>query len=287
MKLNAMALTAGTGSRLVPFTLSLAKPAIPFFGVPMVYHALRHLQGLDINTMVANLHHRPDDIKKVLSKGDLPYKIIFSDEVNHLLGTGGGVSKAREHLETADHFLIFNGDEVFLPTVANFLSVAYEQHRQNKNLATLITINHKEVGLSLGGAWVDENNQVVRFSKKKVAGLSGLHYIGYAFLSRNVFKYFSEDLVMEDLLYETLTKAMAVGERVYAFKTNGLWYETGNAKSFLNGTEKLIDQLKFNNTTEWAKTYIRFLQKHKPFSYVVEKLSPDYEKSLQQFLNSI
>lgn len=287
MKLNAMALTAGTGSRLVPFTLSLAKPAIPFFGVPMVYHALRHLQGLDIKTMVANLHHRPDDIKKVLSSADFPYELIFSDEVNHLLGSGGGISKAREHLETCDHILVFNGDEVFLPTTSNFLATAFEHHCKNKNLATLITINHKEVGLSLGGAYVDEHNQVVRFSKKKIHGLTGLHYIGYIFLSRDIFKYFSEELVEENLLYETLTKAMAVGERVYAFKTTGHWYETGNAKSFLHGTEKLIEQLKFNNNTEWAKAYVRFLQKHKPFSYVVEKLSPDYEKSLQQFLNSI
>lgn len=215
-------------------------------------------------------------------------KTELSDELAKILGSGGAISKARHLLETTEDFLVVNGDEVFLPLKGDVLVTAFNHHRETGNLATLITMEHKSVGKTLGGAWVDKENRVREFNKKPVRGLHGLHYTGYAFLNRRIFKYCRASFIEENLLYDILTRAMREGdETVYAFKAFGHWFETGNPTDFIQATDRLLDLLQKETDSEWIRLFNEFLAANKPFEFMIEKDHPRTEKRLASYLDTL
>ena len=64
----AMLLAAGRGVRMQPLTRTLAKPAIPVLGDPMIVHGLRAIAGGAVHTVVVNLHHRSEDVVRAVKR---------------------------------------------------------------------------------------------------------------------------------------------------------------------------------------------------------------------------
>lgn len=287
MKLNVMALTAGLGTRMAPHTNKLAKPAIPFLGVPLLLHALRPTESLVVSKLVVNLHHRPGDIQKVCERIKDRYFINYSDETAKILGSGGAITKAQQWLETEDHFLIVNGDEVFVPSTADFMATAYQHHISSRNLATLITMDHPEVGKKFGGVWCDQEHRVVQFSKKPVPETTGLHYTGYAFFSKRIFEYCTKPAIEENLLYDILGRALAAKEKIYAFKTVANWFETGNPVDFIRATERMIALYEKNPTSELSRNLAKFLRANQPWSVLVESGFSTTLSKVNKLLESI
>lgn len=286
MSFAVMALTAGLGTRLAPYTNSMAKPAIPFLGVPLVRHALRHIHSLSVERLVANLHYRPDDVRSALQNfGDYP--IYFSDEIAKIRGSGGAVWHARSLLESFENVLLVNGDEVLLPMDVDFLREVYDIHLRDKNLATIVTMENPEVGRKFGGVYVDQSSKVIQFSTSAIAGLKGLHYTGYLFLRRDVLKYLSPILEEENILYHTLTKAIAHNERIFAQKISAHWFEVGSPDGFKSATAACIELLEQNAQSDWAQETIRFLVSEQPFKNFVELDDPSLLRRVVAFQNSI
>ena len=64
MKLNAIVLAAGYGSRLAPLTLEVPKPALPVAGVPMLVRILRKLKAAGVDRIAVNTHHLKEQIEE-------------------------------------------------------------------------------------------------------------------------------------------------------------------------------------------------------------------------------
>lgn len=243
-----MLLAAGMGSRLRPYTDTRPKPAIPFMTVPMLCYSLALLDSLKIHNLVINLHHLPEEIRQLV-KDTKPRagKIIYSDETSSLLGSGGGIHHAWPSLKGRGAVLVANADEVILPYEPYVLRDMMEFHRQQNAIATILTIDHPLVGSQFGGAWVNEKSQIQTFSKTPVNGLKGHHFIGVMVLDEKVEKYFKplEGFAApeENILYETLTKAMQAGEKVMSYQIRAEWFETGNPQDFLKATEACLKAL--------------------------------------------
>jgi len=283
MSLLALALTAGLGTRLRPYTNLRAKPAIPFLGVPLALHALRHLEPLAINELFMNIHHRGEDIKGLdISVMNLP-EPQYSDETKKILGSAGALHLVFQKTE-ADNYLLMNGDEVLLPKDAEFLKAAYEQHCASDAIATLITMEHPEVGQTFGGAWTATGNTVQMFSKKTIPGLHGHHYVGYLFLKAGIKKYFKPVLDEENILYETLTKAMADSQKVTVFPIETHWFETGETLRFIEASHKALDLLTSTSASPACKDLEKFLLRFSSFQFLVEKEDPSLASRLQAYL---
>lgn len=283
MRLMALALTAGLGTRLRPHTLLRAKPAIPFLGVPLGLHALRHLESVVPEQIYLNLHYRPEDIRSLdtaMLKLPTPQ---YSDEREKILGSAGALNLITR-ITTADHYLLCNGDEVLLPEDALFLKRAFEHHQKSGNLATLVTMEHSEVGHSLGGAWTDRSNRVEIFSKKPVPGLIGQHYVGYAFLSDKVRGLMKSTLVEENILYETLTLGIAEGERVECFPIKADWFETGETPSFVKSSHQVLDILENRSERIAAVDLRNFLARFASFQFQIETEDAALSQRLQNYL---
>lgn len=270
MSLSAFALTAGLGTRLRPFTESIAKPALPFLGVPLALHALRHLEFLPVKQLFLNVHHAPLTIRSLdLSSLKLP-PAEFSDETKLILGSGGALAQILPQI-TEEHILLLNGDEVYLPQNPRAFEDAFLDHRQSGRLATLVTMTHPEVGKTLGGAWTDSRNKVVQFSKTPINNLTGQHYLGYLFLNRRVGKYFHSPVREENILYDTLTAAIKVGEEVACFEEPGHWFETGQTSLFLESSKDLLQLLQSQKQSHAVQEFLWFLDRFQGPQFVVEK----------------
>lgn len=265
--MRLMLLCAGQGTRLRPYTETTPKPLIPFMGTPMVCYSLQLADELPISKIVFNTHHlgnKVEDFFKSLKFRNLPVAPFYEQT---LLGSGGGINNAKSAIIGGGDFIVMNGDEVILPEQFGVMREMLSFHKYHKGIATLLTVDHPEVGAKFGGAWVDSNQKVKCFSKKNPgdSNLKGEHFVGVMILSDRVFKYFKGQVQDENILYETLTAAIASFEEVYTYKCKAIWHETGNPKDFTEATEFCVTAVEKDQTKQ--EYWVNYLQQ-------VMRLSP-------------
>jgi len=242
--MNVMLLAAGEGTRLRPFTNTWPKPAIPFLNIPLAAHALDFLGDMTVDKLVVNTFHLPQRIHSLFKSMPTTSKSLhFSDEVGEILGSAGGLGKAREHFIGGGDFLMMNADEVILPEDINVVSKALARHKGGKSIATLMVKDHPGVGTQFGGVWADASGKVLGFGKNPIPGaVKAWHFVGVQILSEKVFE-FIPTFGASNILYDSLTLAMEKGHRVDVFPFECQWFETGNAHDFVMATQECIEIL--------------------------------------------
>lgn len=130
-----MLLAAGLGTRLQPLTDLRPKPIVPVANRALAAFAMEHLARSGVRTIVANTHPQPEKVESAL-KAACPdgVELRFSREAT-LLGTGGGLRKARASFDDPqDSVIVMNGDTLFGPD----LDHAYAEHLARGAVATMI-----------------------------------------------------------------------------------------------------------------------------------------------------
>lgn len=117
---TAMVLAAGLGTRMAPLSGALPKPLVMLDGVRLIDRVLDKLSAAGIARAVVNVHHKADQIEAHL-KGRKKPKIVFSDERQTLLDTGGGVKNAL-HLLGSNAFIVHNSDCVWIEGIGSNLA---------------------------------------------------------------------------------------------------------------------------------------------------------------------
>lgn len=261
--MKIMMLTAGEGTRLRPHTLALPKPAIPFLNVPLFLHGIRFLEEVVPSQVIFNTFHLPEKLKATVQSYSYPFAYQFSDE-HVLLGSGGGLGKARDFFHQEEDFILMNGDELILPDAAGQLLKALDFHRRHGNIATLLVTENSEVGKKFGGVWVDKENTIKGFGKQRVENSEkGFHYIGVGIFSKRIFDFIP--LTGEsNILYDNLMKSFDLGHKASAFPLNCHWYETGNETDFKQATWSCLDKL--DSSTYSAQFLLQTIQRYSPDS---------------------
>jgi mannose-1-phosphate guanylyltransferase len=293
--MNVMLLSAGEGVRLRPYTLQMPKPAIPFLGAPLASYSLNLLASLKIHNLVVNTFHLPEKIETLFR--DLNPKcdrLYFSSESTGLLGSGGGIHKAKGYLMGRGTFLVMNADEVILPHDETMMSDFIKAHELKGGIATLLTMNHPGVGQQFGGAWtlppadaedIYCSQQVAQFSKTSPGPqYRGHHFIGAMLFSDRIFHYFKDQVETENILYETLTKAMTAGESAYVHDVSCEWYETGNSKDFLHATDQVLSAFTNNVDSVWLRNLKDVVSKYGGSEPLIEKENPEILRSVSGLL---
>jgi MurNAc alpha-1-phosphate uridylyltransferase len=108
--MKAMILAAGRGERMKELTADRPKPLLEVGGKALIEHHLSALSLAGINEIVINLSYRGDAIRERLGGGErYGVSILYSDEGEPPLETGGGIVRALAHLG-AKPFLLVNSD---------------------------------------------------------------------------------------------------------------------------------------------------------------------------------
>ena len=156
--MKAMVLAAGKGIRLLPHTQIWAKPAFPFFGIPLVQLVLGRLIQAGITEAVLNLHHLPETVIHAAKDAErLGIKVSFTYE-NKILGTSGGLKNAERYFDGCGSLLMTNCDILLDADITSLIDF----HKRNQARATMLLYkgvgsqNYPQIG-------VDSNNRIVFF----------------------------------------------------------------------------------------------------------------------------
>ena len=241
--MQAMILAAGLGTRLKPITDTMPKALVEVGGIPMLEITIRYLKKSGIDRIVINLHHFPEQIRDFLKKKqNFGIEILYSDESNALLDTGGAIKKAAS-LFDPDHPYILMGVDILtdldLTEMINF-------HNKNKPLVTLAVKNRPtsrsllfDKNMKLEG-W--KNNQTgelkgIKTDKDSIAlGFSVIHII-----EPEIFKLIHEEGSFSIIdLYLRLMKE----NKILGFRDDkSTWLEFGKIENI----RKLENEDRFKN----------------------------------------
>ena len=194
--MNAFIFAAGLGTRLKPLTDSMPKALVPVGGKPLLAHVVEKLKAAGCKKIVINIHHFGDMIVDyVKSQGNFGIDIVFSDEREMLLETGGAIKHAVQLL----------GDEPFLIHNVDILSnvdikALWEEHLNSGSAATLLVSKRSSSRALLFDAesnltaWTNKTTGEVKtpYESVDIASLEELAFSGIHVFSPSLFKYFGE-----------------------------------------------------------------------------------------------
>lgn len=109
---KAVVLAAGQGTRMRPLTDDRPKPLVEVGGKALIDHAIDRLEAAGVEEVVVNLHYMADMLEAHLLARRSPH-IVFSDERDALLDTGGGVKRTLPLLGE-DPFFVMNSDALWI-----------------------------------------------------------------------------------------------------------------------------------------------------------------------------
>lgn len=213
-----MILAAGLGTRLRPLTNVRAKALVPVGDRPVVAHVLDALRAAGVSQFVVNAHHLPEDLCAFARDHD----VAVSAE-NELLGTAGGVARARDLLGAGD-VLVWNGDVVAGIDV-RALVLAHEGAAAD---ATLVV---RPCPRGEGNVGIDSRGHVVRLRQEAFAEEAR----GGEFLCVHVLGRGLRALVPEHgcLVGDVYIPALGRGATVRAVEYRGPWHDIGSLGAYL------------------------------------------------------
>ena len=192
--MNAFIFAAGLGTRLKPLTDSMPKALVPVSGKPLLAHVIEKLKAAGCKKIVINIHHFGDMIVDyVKSQGGFGIDIVFSDERQMLLETGGAIKHAVELLGN-EPFLIHNVD--ILSNVD--IKALWGEHLNSGSAATLLVSKRSSSRALLFNsegnltAWTNKTTGEVKtpYESVDIASLEELAFSGIHVFSPSLFKYF-------------------------------------------------------------------------------------------------
>lgn len=243
---NVLLYAAGMGTRLRPATIINPKPTIPLFGIPLGFYLLPYVFELAVSKFVVNTFHLPEKIHDCYNS--LRHNIQFSDETNFIKGSGGGLKQAEKYFDHSLPIVTANADEVLFTNNSKFLTEAYDFHKSENALATLIVMNHPEAGNKFGAIWAESHssNKVISIGKTRPTEMArAWHFVGVQILSPEIFSLI-ETNKEQNIFYDVLIKHLN-HMKVQIFPVEMDWYELGNLSDYDDAKKEISKHLAHQN----------------------------------------
>ncbi len=226
---SVVIIAGGVATRLRPITETVPKSLILVAGKPFIAHQLHLLRKNGIKKVVICTGFLSRQIEDFVGDGSqYDLSVIFSDDGEKLLGTGGAVKKALPLLE--EEFFVTYGDTYL---TVNFKDV-YEYFRTQQSLGLMTVFKNCN-------AWDKSNivfkgRQIVRYDKKnKTEDMDYIDY-GMGILKKSSFS----AMVSKDVFdLAELYQGMISKKQMSAYEVPERFYEIGSM-SGLADTERFI-----------------------------------------------
>ncbi len=218
-----MVFAAGFGTRMGALTRAQPKPMISVAGMPLIDHALQLVDGQGLDPVVVNLHYLPDQIRSHLTTRN----VLFSDESQEILETGGGL-KAALPLLGSGPVLTMNTDAVWAgPNPVPLLLDAWDPTRMD---ALLMCVPRENAVGHLGqGDFVLNQGCLTR-------GL-GAVYTGIQIIKTDLLAQIPDKAFSLNLLWNR----MLADGRAFGLSYPGKWCDVGHPEGILLAEEMLRD----------------------------------------------
>lgn len=238
---KGMILAAGLGTRLIPLTNFLAKPAIPFLNKPLVQYSMDLLGSAGIQDIAVNLHYLPETVREALK--DTGASLRFSHEPE-ILGTAGGIRKLRDFFQDSPIVLI-NGKIYFEGDLKEILAF----HEAKNALVTMVVVP-RTGNEYFNPVFVDQQSCIAGFRKgysppqEQTANYSQWVYTGIQVIDPEVLKKIPagfSDTVRD--IYPALIRE----KRVAAFVSKSYWCECSTPERYLSKSVEVLQKKGLQN----------------------------------------
>ncbi len=157
MKIIAMILAAGFGSRLKPITDKIPKPLIKIGNETIIERHLRNLKKAKIKNVIINVSHHAEKIIGEIGNGsNYGLEITYSHERDRPLETLGGILNALRFFKEANNLLVINSDiwcdynlqNISVPTNGNKAHLILVPNKNEENPEGDFGIRESKLNLS-------------------------------------------------------------------------------------------------------------------------------------------
>lgn len=183
MKLKGVILAGGTGSRLMPLTLTTNKHLLPIYKLPMIYYPLGALMSAGIkDIMVITGTYHAGAIFQLLGSGkDFGVKFTYrvQDEAG---GIPSAISLAEDFVGN-DKFISINGDNVVLESLKPYA----DEFLNGEEEARILLYEGSVDEARKSGVAIMEGDKVIKLIEKPAEPPSKLISIGVYMYTSGVF----------------------------------------------------------------------------------------------------
>jgi NDP-sugar pyrophosphorylase family protein len=227
----AVIIAGGTATRLRPITERIPKAMLPVAGKPFIEHQLSLLRKNGIQKVVICSGYLSRQIEDFVKDGfEFGLKVVFSQDGDKLLGTGGTVKKALHLLQ--EEFFIMYGDSYL---TADFTKI-YEYFRNQGKLGLMTVFRNLN-------AWdnsniIFHNGRITLYDKEnRTPDMTYIDY-GLGILRKSAFEPFSNKEIFD---LSELYQDIILKDKMAGYEVLERFYEIGSLEG-LTETEKYISQ---------------------------------------------
>ncbi len=245
----AMLLAGGQGSRLMPLTETIAKPAVPFGSrYRIIDFPLSNCINSGIDTVGVLTQYQPLELNDYLGTGD-PWDMNLRHGGLHILPPYQGTSGADWFKGTAnaiyqnirfirrynpDYVLILSGDHIYKMDYDLML----QEHIRNRADCTIAVIDVPlEEASRFGIMSTDASGRITEFEEKPAHPKSTQASMGvYIFSTGKLITYLEKDEAdpesSNDFGKNVIPAMLADGCRMYSYLYKGYWRDVGTLNSY-------------------------------------------------------
>ena len=253
----AMILAGGQGSRLVPLTEKIAKPAVPFGGrFRIVDFTISNCINSGIDTVGVLTQYEPHVLNRHIGDGspwDLNRKEggitvlqphTTKDGGDWYLGTADAIYKNLHYIEEYDpeYILILSGDHIYKMDYSAMLRF----HKKVNAVATISVLNVPiEEASRFGIMNTNPDFSVYEFDEKpknpkSTLASMGIYIFNWKELKEELIKDNLDESSDKDFGKNIIPNFIKAGKKIYAFPFEGYWKDVGTIGSFWEANMDLI-----------------------------------------------
>ena len=235
MPARAFILAAGFGTRLRPLTHHRPKPLVPVCGVTVLEQALRLCAQHGIHSAVVNAHHLSGQIE-AFCDAYRGMDIHVQVELPEILGTGGGLQRARPRLD--ETFAVVNGDVLCDGDLGALLAAC-----ERPGVEASMLLRRSDDAQVHGIVALDDQGRVARLtSLAHIPGVEPVaedtHFMGIHALRRSALAPLSEGFAC---IVRSAYVALIPQGRVVGLMHLGTWLDVGNPEVYLEANRAVMD----------------------------------------------
>ena len=234
--MKALLLCAGQGSRWQSYNQKYSKMCIEFLNIPIVGYPLKILEDIGVQHVVMNTHHHAQQVQNVIRNLNISIPSQSFTYEEQLLEGVGTLIENLYFFKEEENIVYMNGDSIFL--CDNFFSSMKEEHDQNNALITFLVtpaFDSKEQKI-----WANKKDQIKNIGVTSQDYQSkGYFFSGFCLIRSDCFSLLKKT---DRHLFRDIVPRYS--SRCYVHVREDLkFFEVGNLKSYLNSTERCLQYL--------------------------------------------
>lgn len=242
MKLKAIILSAGEGSRMRPLTLTKPKTMLPVAGKPIIQYNIEYLRDNGITDILLIVRYKEEMVRNYFGDGSDFGVNIFYKTQKDFLGTANAISYGEDFID--DSIIVLNGDIILDDEIIHEIIKKYNYLTPD----TLMLLTEVEDPSAFGVVEIENGNikSIVEKPKREEAP-SNLVNAGIYIFNKDIFDKIRKTEISERGEYE-ITDSVSLqikdNKTVIGHKTSKDWIDVGRPWELIEVNEDLIGKLK-------------------------------------------